>query len=210
MAKKPKAIPNEKSKPRVDADWFRNRMADLDITPQRAADHFSTYPAMVWRMTSGHRKLTPHEICEWARLLKVSVAVILRRLGEDPPAVTVPVIGIVREHGRVSILPPAAQRRADAPGNSMQPLVALDVDTAQTALALYDGSALYYEPASVVRADAFGRLAIIELGDHAAPIVGVLDRGSVGRGRIVVFGGTETLESSQIISATPVRWIRAG
>lgn len=210
MSKKTKNITNEKSKSAVDADWFRHRMGELGITPQRAAEHFETYPAMVWRMTSGQRKLTPHEICEWAKILKVSVAVILKRLGEDPPAVSVPIIGTVGAHGRVAMLAPGQQRKAESPGVGQKQLVAFAVETANTELVLYDGSTIYYEPATVIRPDAFGRLAIIELGDHDGPIVGVLERGRLGKGRVTVFGGTETIESSQVVSAAPVRWLRIG
>jgi hypothetical protein len=38
----------------------------------------------------------------------------------------------------------------------------------------------------------------------------VLNRGSVGRSKIIVFGTRETIETAMVVSATPIKWMRVG
>jgi len=193
-----------------DQEWFKRRMDEIGLSVTAAAEAFETYPNMIWRMTSGARTVRPDEICTWARLLNVGVATILQRLGESPPVLTVPLIGRVRANGRITQYPPGHVRRVDAPADAALETVAVDVDAPNSTLQIYDGSTLYYEPADVIVAEAFGRLSVIGTGDNPAQIVGVLDRASRGKSRILIFGGSETVESSHVISATPVRWTRHG
>ena len=137
--------------------------------------------------------------------------IALRRLGVDIPPATVPVIGVLRGNARVSILPPDKVANVESPRLPPGPLVALQIETSQTALAIYHGGLLYYEPSEVVLPGAFGRLSVVELGDVPAPVVGVIDRGrSIKGGRVTVFGGLETIESDQLQSAAPILWQRAG
>lgn len=192
----------------VQQKWFDDRMREMGVSVKMVADHFGTYSNMVWRMTSGKREVTPGEIAEWARYLKVPLAVAFQKFGYNPPGNMTRVIGAMRANGRVTIYPPNMQRETEAPAANTD-LVALVVEAPQSALAIFDGSHLFYEPSTIVRHDTFGRLAVVELGDHPAPIVGMIDRATqIGRSKIVVFGGDEAIESRQLISATPVVWQR--
>ena len=202
-AKRPKLT----NKP--DERWFVKRMDEIGVGKQDAARHFGTYTNMVWRMITGHRPVRVAEAIEWAKFLKVPVSVALVRFGYDVPRVTVPVVGVMRKSGRVSTLPPNQQTRVDAPDDLSAAMVAIRVEGTHSALAIFDGNYLFYEPSQVVRADSYGRLSVVEFGDYPAPMVGIVDRAGVGKGRVTLFGGDDTVESDMMISATPILWMRA-
>lgn len=207
---KPAPRPKGKWKPDPDERWIKTRMHELGKSVEEAAKFFDTYTNMVWRMTSGSRPVRPDELARWATFLEVPFPEAARRFGIDVPPSTVSLIGVLRANGRVTLYPPNQQKRVEAPTDGGPELVCVVVESPQSALAVWDGTFLYYEPTKVFRADAFGRLSVVEFGDVGAPIVGFLDRASVGRARVTVFGSSEVIESAQPISATPVKWTRAG
>jgi hypothetical protein len=192
-----------------DEAWFAKRMDELGIGRQDAAKHFKTYPNMLWRVMTGHRPVRVQEVIDWAIYLKVPVSVALVRFGFQVPRATVPVVGLMRKTGRVTVLPPNQQTKIDAPDDLSAAMVAIRVEGAHSSLAIFDGSYLFYEPSDIVRVDAFGRLSVVEFGDYPAPLVGVVDRAAVGKGRVTLFGGEDVVESDMMISATPIRWQRA-
>lgn len=173
-----------------------------------AAKRFGTYKNMLWRIFTGHRPVRVSEVIEWAIFLQIPVSVALVRFGFSVPRAQIPVIGVMRKSGRISVLPPNQQTRVDAPDDLSAAMVALRVEGAHSALAIFDGSYLFYEPSPIVRTDSFGRLSVVEFGDYPAPLVGVVDRAAMGKGKVTLFGGDDVIESEMMISATPVRWIR--
>lgn len=207
MAKATKTVTKKAAKP--DSAWFEKRMDELGISRQRAAKHFGTYPNMLWRVMTGARPVRVQEVIDWAVYLQVPVSVALVRFGFHVPRATVPVVGVVRKSGRVSPLPTQQQSKVDAPDDLSAAMVALRVEGAHSPLAIFDGAYLFYEPSQIVRTDSFGRLSVVEFGDYPAPMIGVVDRAAVGKGRVTLFGGSDTVESEMMISATPIRWQRA-
>lgn len=206
MAKKTQARPKPPRKQKVDTAWFETRMSEMGYDRAAAAKRWNTYPNMIWRVLTGARPVRTQEIIEWCEWLQVPITVGLFRFGFDVPRSRVPVIGNVNSDGRISILPPGHQEHVDAPGDMQCTMVALRVKGDNRALSIYDGALLYYEPSEVVSVASFGRLSVVELGDHLPPLVGIVDRASGGRGRITLFGGAETIESDKVVSATPIRW----
>ena len=201
-----KRVRRKMSAPPADVVWFEERFEALGLTRAVLDRELGYYENYIGRIFSGQRKASIADAVFLAKRLKVPVQTIVRRLGYALADATVPVIGRVNEHGRIVSILPAHQAQVPFPPGMETETVAVVVETAQTALAVYDGQILYYTPSKIVRPDAFGRLSVIECADHSAPIVGILDRARVGRGRVVILGGTETLESEQIVSATPIRW----
>ena len=208
-----KKIKNEKSSgekvPKPDSAWFNGRMHDLGLNRKALADVFGTDEYMISRMISGRRPVRIPEALTWARTLRVPVTVILKRLGYDAPEATVALVGIMRANGRVSYLPPGQQSTAPAPAENDDRMVAIQVESDQTALAIYHGEILYYCPAEKVDPTAYGRLGVITADGLTSPVVGVLDRGTVHTSRIVLFGGAETLQVSGVLTAAPILWRRA-
>jgi len=190
-------------------EWIKQRLKDLGVTVADVARAMNTYPNMVWRMASGMRPATADEIMQWSLLLDVPPLEALRRFGVRVPSTSVPVAGILRANGRVSPVPGRAET-VEAPADGSSLTRALRVETAQTSLGIWTGSILYYEMSETVRVDAFGRMSVLELGDHAAPVVGVLDRVKLGEGNVTVWGGGESFKSKQLVSASPITWQRAG
>lgn len=202
--------PEQTADPKPNVDWINERLEALKLTKVEASKALLfSHPNTFHKLLSGERRTQIDECLLLAKLLNVPPAIMARQLGYDWPIPQARIIGEVDGAGRVRVLPPGKQSDVDAPSELEVELVALQVAAAQTALSVYDGNILYYEPSEVVRPDAFGRLAVLEIGDQPAPVVGVLDRASLGRGRVVVFGGIETIETNKIISATPIRWQRA-
>lgn len=194
----------------VNTEWFDAKIREAGLSRTDLDTFFGAFRGATGRVVTGGRKATPADVCTLARKLRTSVNVVLQKLGEDPPSMKCPVIGLLRMNGRVSILPPNAEESVDAPTDYASRLVALRVEADQTELAVYDGSVLFYEPATVVRADAVGRLSVIEVADDVSAIVGILDRGSIGRARVTIFGTREKYETPLIVSASPVKWMRIG
>lgn len=206
-------MPKKKQKHEIrnkpDKAWFKTRMYEIGKSVEEAATLFKTYPNMVWRMTSGQRKIRPDEMAVWSRFLEVPYNEIARRFGVDVPIFKVPVVGIVRPNGRVSQILPNERQFVEAPTDASAHMLALVVDAPMSSLMIWDGSYLYYEPTEVLRTDAFGRLSVVEIRDWP-PVVGVLDRASMGQGRVTLLGSQEKIDSKHVERATPIKWQRAG
>jgi len=164
---------------------------------------------MLHRIVSGTRPARPDEILALGELLGISAIEALRRFGYEVPETKVDIIGRVNEFGRLEFLPPDLVRKTEAPSDAMADTRAITVDAPHSRLSLYDGATLFYTPSSVVDAQAVGRLAVIEVGDQPAPIIGVLTYAAGGKKRVTIIGGGEVIETKQLISAAPITWIRA-
>lgn len=163
-----------------------------------------------WKMLTGRQDVRISEAAALAKLLEVSIPELLRQFGVQAPDHTVPVTGILRSHGRVTAITPDRVYRVPGPPGIGPRGVAIQIEGAHTAFALFDGSHLYYEPTDNVAVDAFDRLSVVHLADQSALVVGVLTRGSLRHVKVLTFGGLEPIESQQLIGAWPVRWQRMG
>lgn len=194
-----------------DVKWFDARLNDVGMSARQISLKLGTN-YQIWRriMTEG-RECTIGESITLARELRAPWEMVISRLGFEIPERKCPIIGKVGPHGRISTFTPDEVRRTLAPPDVDETTVALLVDAPQSALGVFHGATLFYEPSAGVRPDAMGRLGIIELGDHPAPILGVLERSAaLGRGRVSIYGTGEAVESRKLISAAPVLWWRAG
>jgi hypothetical protein len=198
------------------AEWFD---AQLDAIGKNRVGLSTEYDPSnknwLQKILAGERRLQIAEAVWLAERFKVPLLTVLEAgLGfkvPKPPAPSVPVIGAVTANSRISIYAPPAVDVVQAPPGASADMVAIRLETHQTALALYAGVLLFYTPKPElrVRADAFGRLSVVLLGDELAPIVGVLDRASMGRGRVVLLDGRTVRESEQVAAAYPVEWTRS-
>lgn len=191
-------------------DWLDAKLEEAGIRKTELAVTLQMHPNMVHKLFNGERRPQLYELRVLAKALRLPMAEIIERFGVEVPGRRASCIGAINGDGRVSLYPPHKVRLVHAPEDGTLGLVALVVDAANTALGTYHGNTLFYEPANNVRVDAFGRLAVLELSDEPAPVVGVLDRATLGRGIVRVFGGLETLNANTIVSAAPVHWQRFG
>lgn len=207
-AKRPvqREVKSQRRKP--EADWFRARMHERGLDRDTVAGELDIVGNSVWLMLSGKRGVRPDEIAIWSRLLDVPYLDVVRRFGFAVPDNTVAVTETLRVSGRISVRTPDQVYRVQAPPGLSAKGAAIVVEGAHTALAIFEGSHLFYERTEGVDVNAVGRLSVVETAEHgSAPIVGMLTRGSViGQIRIIVFGGLETIESRQLVGAWPVLW----
>lgn len=211
----------KKAKPKapvVDVAWFTDRARETGTSIARLSAVALGHKDLIGRSLKGERTFKPSELVDIAKALDVPVAIVLSKLGFDVPGVTCKMIGRVNALCRVSFLPSENRKEVAAPTDREVDLVALEFDTAHSVLALYHGKYLYYTPSDGVELAAIGGLSVVELGDHPAPVLGVPERASLerrrggqaspARGRILLFGGLDPIDSEQIISAAPIRWQR--
>lgn len=208
----PKAKAGKKAivEPSANVPWFSERAKEIGLSFAKISLDVMGHKDLLGRTLKGDRGFKPAELVALSKLLKVPLVALYRQLGYDVEGATCTIIGTINAQSRVSPLPPNQQLTIACPTELESKLVALRVDAPHSVLAIYHGTIFFYSPADKVRPDAFGRLSVVELGDHTSAIVGVLDRASVGRGRVVLFGTQESIESDEIISAAPIRWQRAG
>lgn len=221
MVKRPKRPPPITYSP--DAEWFKNRLNEKGISAAMLAKYLNVEPTIPRRIHVDGRQMRAHEVAIYANLLGVTPTEILRRLGLGTLELqqklgveitlkgsTCPVIGVVRGDGKIELNKSGKPQEVSSPVEDDVNLVALHVNAPHSEIAMWHGAYLYFEPSTVVRADAIGRLSVVEFGESAAPQVGVLERPAIGKGRIVPFGALDAVETEMMISATPVKWLRAG
>ena len=193
-----------------DRQWIDARLDEIGVRKKDVAQALGVHPNIVHKILNGERRLQVGEARTVAKLMQLPLVETLRRFGFNVPGTTCPLVGRIDGRGRVSIRPPSADGRTVLAPESAIGVVALAVDAAHSALSVYHGSLLYYEPAQMVRVDSFGRLAVLEMDGELCPVIGVLDRASLGRAEVTVFGGVEVLQTQRLVSATPILWQRFG
>ena len=195
-----------------DRAWLDQRLRERGVRKKDIAALFEVHPNMVHKMLNGERRVQIAEVKSWSSLLGVSFIEAMRRFGFDVPPTTCPLIGTVDGLGRVRYRRgngvPA--RMIAAPETAGGNIVALQVDAPRSAISIYDGSCLYFEPSDIMRVDAVGRLSVIAMEGEPVPVIGVLARATLGRGSVSVYGGIELIETNSIVSATPIVWQRFG
>lgn len=194
---------------RPDIEWFDAQLDRRGLNRTGLSVQFDP-GAKNWlnKILMSERRMQLSEVAWVAKRLGVPGAEIIRRLGYDLPGAEVPVIGTVTAHSRISIVPPLEQDKVPAPPGASERMVALRVEADQSALSLYSGVLMYYVPCEKVRPDSFGRICVCELGDSAAPIVGCIDRASLGRSKIILLDGKSVIETAELEAAAPIEWTK--
>lgn len=194
----------------ADVDWVEAQLDRVGRSKSDAAEALGLHPNKMGEILRGTRRLQVPEAITLANFIEAPLFELLRRFGYDvPPSDQCDLIGVVNGRGRVSFLPPDQCEVVVAPTDADKDLKALRVEAEHTRLALYHGTVIYYLPTQMVRADAFGRLSVLDLKDEPAPVLGILDRGSYGQGVVRIYGGLETIETETVLSASPVKWQRS-
>lgn len=195
--------------PKADADWFHARAREVGTAIAQISVVAAGSKDLISRALTGGRHFKPNELVALHKHLKAPLSVIFMRLGYQVQGATCPLLGTVNEHARVSYINPSPAKVVPAPSDLHFALAALLVEADNTALHTMSGLYLYYEPAEGVRPDAIGRLSVIEMGDHQSTVMGYLERAAIGKAKVVLPHGIGVIETSQLKSATPVRWTRA-
>lgn len=224
MAKRPpKAAPATQSKkarlqdPAPSLAWFDRQLDKIGKNRVGlSAEYDPSNKNWLQKILSGERRLQIAEAIWLAERFKLQLHdVLIDGLGFKipvPPRRTLPVIGNVTADSRVHRYAPPAIEDVEAPAGARDEMVALRLETSQTALAVYAGCLLFYTPAPAMRVmpGSYERLSIIALGDMDALLVGIPSRSSkLMAGRVTLLDGRTVIESEQFMSAYPVEWTKS-
>lgn len=161
----------EPAPPGINTNWFRDRLAALDTTQRKLAQHLGLDPSAVSLMLRGARQMTIEEAAGTAEFLGEPVLTVLRHAGlpdmTTNPVDRVRVVGFIDDLDAIAPAPSAAYvaRPSDVPKTSE----AVRYRTAMTAKDPYDGWTLFYDPVEGVSPDAVGRLCVVRSAGSAAP-----------------------------------------
>lgn len=201
----------------IDTRWFKDRLADRDLTQRKVAATLDLDPAAVSLLLKGVRRMQIDEAARMAELLGVTLDEVMAHAGIEPPLEargTVPIVGWVADDGEVHPGRIAAPRRAPLPPLMHADTVALRLQMTPGEFSMMDGWLMYYAPEDRVVPEAVGRMAVVQLAAKGPRYVRILNRGyAAGKWTLTSpFRPWEErfrIEDVKIDWACPVAWIRA-
>jgi transcriptional regulator with XRE-family HTH domain len=191
----------------IDSSWFRNRLADRQISQRGLAKKLGLDPAAVSLMFRGKRRMQMHEAADVARLLGVSLDEVLAHAGIRPPRMeelndlSVPLVYFMDGQGEMHSMEPG--ERIEIRSAMPNDVVACQCRTAMSALEHMDRWVLFFQAPNKtgVQPEAVGRYAVMRLQG------GVMTAGHLRpgyrRGTYAVHGPVNLVDAT-IEWATPV------
>lgn len=196
--------------PSPDAEWLVKRAKDLGMSQRQLAKAIGVDAGAFAKTTRGDRQVRPNELAGLARMLKVSIAEMFRRFRYPVPEYMVEIIGKITPDARVSSVFDRKGEMVPAPDGVDTDCKALVFVTGKSPLEAYDGMVVYFYPSNQVEQDAYGRLSVVEIEGEAMPVVGIIERGQVGKGlKVALFGGVGTIEAKKLLKAALIKWTKA-
>lgn len=192
---------------KVNTKWFRERLAERDMSMRRLAKLLEIDPSAVSLMLRGKRVMSADEANRISGLLTLPVTEVLAQAGIpiEEDARSIPVKAFCDARGTLHSVTTKAPRRVSAPRDIPGAGLAVQVRAAELAV---DGWVLF-SGAFDTRVEAMiDRLCIVEVkGD--GHLVGILKRGyDEEKFNLVPFTGGAAVENVAVKSAAPVLWIR--
>lgn len=192
---------------KVNTRWFRERLAERDMSMRRLAKLLELDPSAVSLMLRGKRTMTADEANRISGLLTIPVTEVLAQAGIpiEEDARSFPVKAWVDARGALHTITAKNARRVVGPRDVPGAGLAVQIRAAELAS---DGWVLF-SGAFDARADAFiDRLCIVELAGNGH-VVATLKRGyDDEKYNLVPYTGAATIENVAVKAAAPVLWIR--
>lgn len=192
---------------KVNTKWFRERLAERDMSMRRLAKLLELDPSAVSLMLRGRRTMTAQEANKISGLLTIPVTEVLAQAGIqiDEDSRQLPVKAWFDARGALHMITAKSPRRVTAPRDVPAQGLAVQLrapELSQDGWVLFSGA---FDP----RVDAMiDRLCIVELKANGH-MVGTLKRGyDDERFNLVPFTGTGAVENITPKAAAPVLWIR--
>ena len=190
------------------SQWFKGKLADLNIKQSELADKLSIDPAGVSLMLRGRRKIRIEEAGVIAKILSVPVEDVLRHAGVDTEVIQdhmTPVVGWIDIDGRI---------HEDGVEGAKHVVRPAELDFTGLALryqcdGAMDGALVYFHPGEGIEPSSIGRAAVVETKD-GQKLLRTIKRG-YDRG---MFSATNLGSNSKmpdqlaLVSAYPVQWMR--
>lgn len=192
---------------KVNTKWFKDRLAERQLSMRRLAKLMQVDPSAVSLMLRGKRKITQQEAAKISGLLTIPVTEVMRQAGVTVPDDTRALMmrAWVDAAGHLHEVTTKTQRRVNAPADV--PSVGLVAQLRASELTS-DGW-MFFCGAFDSRVEGFiDRLCVIEL-KRDGHVLGILKRGyDEEKFNLVPYTGAPTIQSVDAVSAAPVLWIR--
>lgn len=192
---------------KVNTKWFRERLAERDMSMRRLAKHMELDPSAVSLMLRGKRTMTADEANRISGLLTVPVTEVLAQAGVqiEEDARSMPVRATIDARSALHPVTARNARQATAPRDVPSSGLAMQVRAPEL---LQDGWLLFagnFDPRVSAMID---RLAVVEIAGNGR-IVGTVKRGyDQDRVNVVPYLGGAAAENVNATSAAPVLWVR--
>lgn len=192
----------------INTKWFRQRLAERDLSLRRLAKLLEVDPSAVSLMLRGKRKMTAEEANRISGLLTIPVTEILAQAGIpiEEDARSFPVKAWVDARGALHTVAAKSARRVTAP-RDVPAGAGLAIQIRASEL-VSDGWLLFtgaFDPTVEAFID---RLCVADL-EGSGHMVGTLKRGyDPEKFNLVPFTGATTINNVAVKAAAPVLWIR--
>ncbi len=186
---------------RIDSKWFRERLADMDLSANKFAKLVGADKASISRILNGRQPMPVEIVNEFAARFGETTETVMRYAGlpvSKPSHKMVRVVGIAEKTGRIKVTK-GETRTVE------RPLAANDSTVAIAMPDFYDWYdwVAFYNPSRRVEHDAFGRLSVCEL-DNETRYMRVLERGD----KLKAICGRDAIEGQSVVNASPVIFIK--
>ena len=195
------------AKSKIDTRWFRERLAEREMSLRRLAKHMELDPSAVSLMLRGKRAMSAEEANRISGLLTIPVTEVLARAGIpiEEDARSLPVRAHVDAKGAVREVTAKNARRVTAPRDV--PAGALVVQVRAPELQ-QDGWLIFTGQFDARVQAMVDRLAVVEVSGGARH-VGYVKRGyDADRVTVLPFPAGSAIENVAATAAAPVMWIR--
>lgn len=187
--------------PSPDREWFARRFKECGYSQNGLARALALSPTTLTFMLAGSRRITTGELVAIARLLKVSLATLVHKLGFEHET-SIPLRGRVLADGRVSSV--AGRGHGLPRGDYPLEVEALRIAADQGPLLPYDGGHVVYLPGDGVDPQAVGRLCIVEDATQTMPRLAVLGAFGASGYSTTVFGTNIEVRCPDVVRVSRV------
>jgi transcriptional regulator with XRE-family HTH domain len=192
---------------RVNTTWFKDRLAERDLSMRRLAKLLELDPSAVSLMLRGKRVMTADEANRISGLLTIPVTEVLAQAGIqiDDDARHLPIKAYVDARGVLTPLTSKNPRRIAAPRDVPANGLAIQIRAPELQM---DGWVIFAGAFDLRVTALIDRLCVIEIQSDGH-MVGTLKRGyDDERFNLVPFTGAAVSANVAVKAAAPVLWIR--
>ncbi|MES2348474.1 MAG: helix-turn-helix transcriptional regulator [Pseudomonadota bacterium] len=198
----------------VDARWFKDRLADKQISQRQFAKMLGLDPSAITRFLDGDRNLSMDEAVAFATICGVTLDDVMRRTGVKLPSANgkgaAPVVGWVDDRGIIhQDGADAAHRTVPLPPECPADSVAVRYKAPESASSVMDGWLYYYTRTERVPPEAIGKICVVQVKAGPAMLVHLRKGYTSGTYSIRPLAiGAEMAENVVVERAAPILWIR--
>ena len=191
----------------MDTLWFKDRLADKNISQRGLARLLELDAAAVSLMLRGKRKMTPHEAHQISMILGVPIFEVMRAAGIDitEDVRKVPIAAHMDSYGNIIAMPNGTHDIVIGPGDCPVGAYAVQV---RTHASIKDGWLLFVSPAQGDPGNHIDNMCVCATKD-GKHLMGLIRKGYRRESQnLILWPSHETITDVQIAWASPVLWIK--